>query len=557
MPPVIVIGVDGMPPRLLDRLISDGYMKAYGGLRNRGCAFTLRSTPNYQSASAWTSMVTGTNPGKHGILHFTNPLRSGYGCEQIDRRAVRFPSIWRLLSDAGTKVAALNVPVSFPAEAVKGVMIAGWLCPSENSEGFTWPPELAAEITSHCGSYPIHPDLRRHAERGRYDRASAVAAEGIRAKLDVARWLLRRETPDLLWVVVTELDSLQHWCWHLIDEEHPEHDPRLASRWREVILAAYRALDEQVQLLLDDAGPDADVLIVSDHGQVPNSRAQVLLRPWLVDAGYLVPQRRSPLRRGADALLGGGFEMLRSGATNRLKVRLRSRFGGLQSLAQTGVRATEADWTSTRAWTETGHIFVNLRGRQPLGIVEPGEDYEALLSDLTGGLLELRDERTGEPVVAEVTRGDAVFAGPAASMMPDLLVHWRSDLSVSKLSHVMDGRRRIVVRRRPPSLPPGAHHPDGILMVAGPSFRQCNAGEAHTVYDIAPTLLHLLGRPVPEWFDGRVMTDLLAETAAEGIGQVAVNEERQFAGDDTCSPQLQEQGKAEIERRLRSLGYLD
>ncbi len=529
-------------------------MPVLQSLRDRGGAHVLRSTPNYQSASAWTSLVTGVNPGRHGILHFTNPTRGEYGYAQIDARANRARTIWQMLSEAGRTVAALNVPVSFPVEQVNGVMVAGWLCPSPSESGFTHPTELADEIRDRFGEYPIHPDVRRHARAGRYDRVVEIATGGIRTKLEVARWLLEREGPDLLWAVVTETDSLQHWCLDLIDESHPEHDPEAAERWREEILSVYSALDEELGRLVEQAGSSADVLVFSDHGQAPNSGAQVLLRPWLVDAGYLGPERRPLLRRAADGVLRRGFELVRSRAPNRLKVWLRSRFGGLQSRAQAGARGIEEDWERTRAWTDAGHIFINLRGRQPRGTVEPGEEHRALIDELSAGLRDLRDARTGEPVVADVTHGEDVFRGPYADIMPDLLVHWRNDLRVRRLVSTVGGTERIVERHHPPSMPPGAHHPDGTLIAAGPSFRRLADGERQSVYDIAPTLLHLLGLPIPETLDGTVMVDLLTEDAAKGVRRVATKEDVAASRADADG---NARGSDTVARRLRSLGYIE
>ncbi len=347
--PLIVIGVDGLPPSLFERLIGDERMPVLAGLVERGCAGVLRSTPNYQSASAWTSMVTGVNPGRHGILHFTNPVRGSYQFAQIDARARRAPSIWRILSEAEVRVAALNLPVSYPAEQVPGVMVAGWLCPSPESTGFTHPPELARWITDTVGDYPIHPDVRRYAAAGRFGEVARIARRGIRVKLDLARRIMQRERPDLLWCVVTETDSLQHWCWHLLDESASDHDPLEAARWREALLGVYEALDSALGEVLAEAGDEADILIVSDHGQAPNSGGQVLLRPWLVHEGYIVPRARSAPHRAADRALAAGFEWLRRHAGRRLKSWLRARFPALQSRAQQGAKGLEIDWPRTRA----------------------------------------------------------------------------------------------------------------------------------------------------------------------------------------------------------------
>ena len=548
MSALLIVGIDGLPPALAAALIAEGRTPALAALAQRGSLGVLTSTPNYQSASAWTSLVTGVNPGKHGILHFTNPVRGTYGLAQIDARARRAPSLWRLLSERGLRVVALNFPVSYPAEPVTGVMISGWLCPSPHAPGFTYPPDLAAQIAARWGDYPIHADVRRHVARGDFEAAARAAERGITAKGEVATWLLEREAPDAAGVVFTELDSLQHWCWHILDERHPEHDPALAARWRERLLAVYERMDEQVGALVEAVGSDADVLVVSDHGQAPNSGAQVLLRPWLVAAGYLMPRRRPLLRRAADRLSALGFEALKGRAPARLKAALRARLPGLQGRAQAGMRGIAADWARTRAWTETGHIFVNQRGRWPQGIVEPGPATEALLAELAKGLAELRDADTGEPLVAGTERGATQFHGPHVDLMPDLLVHWRHDLHTT----VARWRGQEIAPARPPTLPPGAHHPDGTLVACGPSFAALVDAPAMSICDVAPTAMHLLGQAVPDSMDGRVMTELLTATAAQEVRIEAVNHEAQGSPGE----QVHEVDGV-VMQRLRSLGYID
>lgn len=545
---LLIVGIDGLPHGLAAALIAEGRTPALADLAERGSLGILTSTPNYQSASAWTSLVTGVNPGKHGILHFTNPVRGSYALAQIDARARRAPSLWRLLSERGLRVAALNFPVSYPAEPVAGVMIAGWLCPAPDAPGFSHPPDLAGAIAARWGDYPIHADVRRHAVRGDFEAAARAAERGLAAKGEVAAWLIERDRPDLAGVVFTELDSLQHWCWHILDERHPEHDPALALRWRERLLAVYARMDEQVGALVGAAGGDANVLVVSDHGQAPNSGAQVLLRPWLVAAGYLTPRRRPLLRRVVDRLSALGFEAIKSRAPARVKAALRARLPGLQGRAQAGMGGIAADWARTQAWTETGHIFVNQAGRWPEGIVEPGPATETLLAELAERLAELRDAHSGEPLVAGTERGAAQFHGPQADLMPDLLVHWRHDLRTT----AAQWRGRRIAPARPPTLPPGAHHPDGTLIASGPSFRALVDAPAQSIYDVAPTAKHLLGQAVPESMDGRVMTQVLTESAAQEVCIEAVNHAAQGVAEEAAHP-----ADEVVLRRLRSLGYID
>ncbi|MFO8080687.1 MAG: alkaline phosphatase family protein [Armatimonadota bacterium] len=546
---LLVVGVDGLPPALLRQLIAEERMPNFARLTEAGSLGVLRSTPNYQSASAWTSLVTGVNPGRHGVINFTNPVRGSYDFVQIDARARRAPTIWRILSDADVRVAALNIPVSYPAEQVEGVMVSGWLCPSPATEGFTYPAELAGWLADEVGDYPIHPDVRRHAAAGDYLTVARLARRGIRVKLEVARRIFERENPDVLCAVVTETDSLQHWCWHLLDSEHPEHDAGLAIRWREELLSVYSALDDALGQLLSAVGESADVLIVSDHGQAPNSGGQVLLRRWLVDRGYLVPQPRPSVQRLIDACTRVGFEAIRRHAGNRLKSRLRSRFPRLQRRAQRGMSGIAADWPRTRAWTEGGHVYVNTRGTWPEGCVDPDAERPGLLDELREGLLDLRDADSGERAVASVSLGSEQFEGRESDLMPDLLVHWRNDLRVTRLQ---DGCGAIIQRPGAPELPLGAHHPDGTLITCGPSFSPVEQPTPHSIYDVAPTLLHFFDRPVPEYFDGQVMTDLMTPEAREGVQCAAVNvpSVEHDPGSRVADDEI-------ITRRLRSLGYVE
>jgi len=147
-----------------------------------------------------------------------------------------------------------------------------------------------------------------------------------------------------------------------------------------------------------------------------------------------------------------------------------------------------------------------------------------------------------------VTRGDGQFTGEEAELMPDLLVHWRGDLQVRGL---IDADGALIENPTAPRLPFGAHHPDGTLLAAGPSFSALPASQEYSIYDVAPTLLHLLGMPVPSYFDGEVMVDLLDE-GAEDVRRVAVN--MATDGDERTAP---DGGEEVIRRRLRSLGYLE
>ncbi len=132
--------------------------------------------------------------------------------------------------------------------------------------------------------------------------------------------------------------------------------------------------------------------------------------------------------------------------------------------------------------------------------------------------------------------------------MPDLLVHWRHG---RRIESVIASDGTVIARDNPPQLPFGAHHPDGTLVASGPSFRSAGMRVKRSIYDIAPTALHLLGQPIPEYFDGLVMTPLLTDEAAKDVARVS---EKPRVDDNhrTTSP-----GDRTVKERLRSLGYME
>jgi predicted AlkP superfamily phosphohydrolase/phosphomutase len=209
------------------------------------------------------------------------------------------------------------------------------------------------------------------------------------------------------------------------------------------------------------------------------------------------------------------------------------------------------DWPRTRAYAQGnfGQIFLNLKGRQPHGCVAP-EDARAVLDDLKAGLLAIPHPETGAPLVERVYERDELYQGPCAHLAPDLTVvlgDWR---------YRTIGLHDFTTNRfiSPAFGPTGDHRMEGILVAAGPPFRAGAVPAQATLLDIAPTLLHLLGVPIPGDMDGRVLTELLdpAFTAVQ-----PEHEPVPAAVAPSAIPQAYtEEEDAAIQQRLSDLGYL-
>jgi predicted AlkP superfamily phosphohydrolase/phosphomutase len=543
----IVIGLDGATWDVLDPMLARGRLPNLAALTARGTRARCLSTTHPVSPVAWSSIATGKNAGKHGIFDFGRRAPGSYRIETVSSRLQRGPTLWDLASAAGLRCGVFNVPVTYPPRPVNGFMVTSIFTPS-NRVCFTHPAELSPQINDLVGGYEF---ATREVFNPGHERAyvdSILRTVGKREKaLD---WLLDRYPIDCGMLVYIESDHVQHKLWPA--EGFGPGDPPWPGAG---VAEVYERLDAAVGRLLDRFGPGTNLLVVSDHGAGP-MRGVMYINRWLLDRGYLRMRRSAayPLKwllARTDLLVRGyrvaqklGLGWLGRLAPNSLRDRVATSF----------VSFDDIDWTGTRAYShgEFGQIYLNLKGREPQGTVEPGAEAERTLADLARELSEVTDPATGRRVVTRILRREEVFHGPAAGDGPDLLFvidDYARDASVQ----FGIGRRACL--GEPEFMDRGCHRPEGVLIAAGPDIKAGRAADC-SVMDVTPTALHLAGLPVPEDVDGRVLGELLAGDAARrAVGRSAAAEAPPEP--EAQGPALSEAESREVEKRLRDLGYLD
>ncbi len=537
---LLILGLDGATFDLMLPWVERGTLPTFGRLLSQGSWGRLRSVPNMNTAPAWTTFMTGKNPGRHGIYWFAEQnegqARSIRFVTAADRKAT---SLWRMLSDAGRRSIVVNVPLTFPAEPIEGVLLSGFDAPSTSSAGFAHPRGALAEVERACGPYVLHATVAQHSRAGRPERVveEALAAEETRVR--AALHLMGTQPWDLCMYMVKSTDQVAHHAW--------DPDGGAEQRWLEPV---YAYADETLARLLEAAGPDTDVIVMSDHGMGWRQPAAEYLNDVLEQLGYL--------RRARSA--GGGAtwrafrlaKRLGPGARGFVKRRLpgayrrfghRIRFGGI-------------DWAATRAFGDNTRscVWVNLEGREPGGTVPP-EERGTLVEDLREILAALVDPESGEPVVEAVHTPEEIYAGPYTDRAPDLQIDWRYDRPVRGLAY--EGRlgRAVSTRSGTGFMHglSGAHRPDGVIVVHGPRFAERIHLEGAQLQDVAPTILHLLGVAVPNDLDGRVLVEALAVDQAS---RPVVVGEAHPDGDVIDVTGYSDEEAAEMEERLGALGYL-
>jgi len=559
MPRILLIGIDGLSLSLVQEWTEQGYLPHLREMLAAGAAGPLRSTPEFSSPQAWPSMITGVNPGKHGIFSFLQRRPGSYEVARVTSADIQVPTVFTMLSQVGARVACLNIPCTYPMPPLNGPGIAGWLCPSLRRRGATWPPELADELRRRFGRYPFHTEVKHHVLRGHYKPAIEAALAGLRKKSQIGRYLYEQGSWDLFAIAFVETDALQHYFWHLCDPNHPDYAPEQVERWGNPVLQAYQVMDEIIGQWRELAGDDTVIMIASDHGAGIYNRGRTYLPNLLRAAGLTVERSASGgrLRVVSDAARQKLGEMLHHLLPKGLKMRLyETRLGRRAVESFFSRQLTERiDWPRTRAYSyywETAP-WVNLRGRQPQGIVAPGEEYEQVRAQLLDLISSAEDGATGQPAADRVFPREEMYDGPYLDVMPDIGIWWNQRITLEgPLIADWDGQRIEVAPAIPVPGITGGHAPEGTAIIYGPGVRSGTETTGARIEDIAATILRLLGQPVPDYVDGAPLSRCFEVDFPEMERATAAQEASRRP---PASPYTAEE-EAIIVERLRNLGYM-
>lgn len=560
----LVIGLDGADLDLMFSLGSER-LPTLSRLMNTGAWSRQQSVQPPATLPNWTTFLTGMDPGEHGVFDFTT--REGYRVHFTAGSVREAPTLMARLDKMGRRCACIGFPATYPPEPLEnGVFISGWDAPVafDDDPSFVWPQALHGQIKERFGATRFDDVDEFDADRdGWHDDLADSLLKRIERKVELGSWLMSDEEWDLFAIYFGESDTASHHLWAHHDEESPRHVAGASSPAARAGLGrVYEALDTAVARLLDAAGDDVEVTIVSDHGSGGSGDRVLYLNRALADAGLLTFRSSSFLER----VRSGVTQRVKDAALTLLPPVVRQglfRMGGamLPSLLESFARFGAIDMTQTRAFSDELNYFpgvwLNQRGREPDGVVEEAE-RDATLRTVERALRALRDPYSGQPVVEHVWRREELFAGPYLERAPDLLLglhlvdgySYNLMPSASAPKACQGAWRRLAPDefhgRKGRSLG-GSHREKGLFVAHGP--RVAAVGEIESaIADASATLLARMDVSVPANAAGRVLYEVLTDFSGEC--EMLPNANVRKSANDGA-------GEAAVERRLRALGYID
>lgn len=543
--PVLALGLDAADPVLLERYMAAGHLPALQALRARGAYARLTTFDYCRAEASNTTFLTGCAPGTHG---YWSPFRfhPDYRCETTPYSFADFRPFYGLGPDY--RVAVFDMPQSKLSDEVNGVQVLGWGAHSPRCPSHSSPPGLFDEIVARHGA---HPTLRKDDVHSMGDAAAVRRLKqgletGLQRRVSACLDLLSRERWDLFLTYIGEIHAGQHYLWHLSHPDHPLYES-FGTPGEDPLLELVQAVDRAVGTLVAAVPPDTRVVVFSDHGMESNTTdlpstvflPELLYRlafPGRYGLAKGDPSRdpgpilRPPASRSWRSTLYG-LKHDRNPVTRWLRQRMdtvRFHYAIERRLGMTlplcpddcPLGSQPPMWYHP-AWPEMaafalpsfseGFVRLNVRGREARGIVDP-EQYGATCDRITAELHRLKDARTGRPAVKRVvrTRGrrhDAVQDRPSDA---DLIVLWE-DVPMDVVDHPTAGRIGPVPYKRS-----GSHVHRGFLMAAGPGIPAAQRFNDRHSLDIPPTILSLVGAPVPAHFEGTAVP-VLADQAGDAL----------------------------------------
>jgi predicted dehydrogenase/predicted AlkP superfamily phosphohydrolase/phosphomutase len=533
-PRVLFIGLDAGDADLIERWCAEGVLPNISRMRSEGTWARMRTTAEVVHVSAWPSIFTGAEPDEHGLYHayvmqpgIQSPVRP-----RPDQSPV--PFLWKLLSDHGKRCIIMDAFMTCPLQNFNGTQIVEWGTWSWFSEPTISPEPIKKEFQKKFGVYPAEdhskigmtPPPDPH---GFHQRLLAAVAK----KTEVIKWLMGKDDWDFLLVVFGECHPAGHYFWHYHDPSYLAHSKERPGE--PALRDVYVALDKAIGGIVRNVDETTTVFLASGDGMGPNYSGSHILNDLLTRMKLFNNLPSSPNgaagwdsakhRAAKTDLISAARNMVPKSVRVAVSRALLPR--SVNEKLSLRWKTAGIAWQYTRAFlienANEGYIRINLKGREPQGIVAPGKEYENLCEDLYQTAKSAINPANGARAAHTVYKTDDIYTGPCRSHMPDIIINWNDE---AKLSTELLTEKYGIARSAEPGyrLTPyytGNHRPIAFVASVGPQVPQGKVLDGTSILDLAPTILTHFGITPPKYMEGTVLNEL--SCSASGPARLQMN----------------------------------
>lgn len=528
---ILIIGIDGGTFDVISPMIKDGKLPHISSLINNGTSGRLISTIPPVTAPAWSSFITGTTPGNHGILYFFDRDINQYSIGEVKRlvnlRNIKGIPFWRILNSYGYKVGLINIPLTYPPDKVDGFMISGMVVPSGSTD-YVYPPGLLSKLDDYSVDMDGLMIQNKWQGGGLIEKNRKKFIDDVfklsMVRKDNALKLMKNEEWDLFMVVFTGSDRISHFFWE--DTESGEAPSNIVKNY-------YSYLDDLIGQLINEAGRDTIKIIMSDHGfgRAPQKSINAFaLMKQLGCTAFIPGARFSYLMR---TLLG------KNGVNRRIQ------------------QKNILDWKHSKIYAVPVYnnfvgICINTKIEKKWGIVSPGAEYESLRSEVIDKLTELVDHDTGERLVNKIYTRETIYKGIFKDRAPDIIVQFSYDYQLN--SNPL--KRALTEKKLATTIRTGDHRLEGMFIASGHNIESGHFNKNVFIHDVTPTILYMMDVPIPDTYEGMVIQELFSEKYYSQYPpkyeKMDGHYESIYCGDNELS-----QSEFELSKTfLKNLGYL-
>lgn len=516
---VLIIGLDGATFDLIKPWVEQGELPTFKNLMKEGVYGDLNSTIPPLTPPAWTSLVTGKNPGKHNIFDFFKLKKNDYDRAIITSLDKRSESLWNILNKHNIKTGVLNLPFTYPPEKVNGFIVCGSESISVKSD-FTYPKNLKKELLEKVKEYRqgLNWSYINKEDHDRFIKDLNLVTEKLE---ETSIYLIKKYKPEFFMVVFDDLDRLQHFFWRHMDKKHPMYDKEKSEKYKDAILNYYKKLDSVISNLIKFADKNTFIMILSDHGFGPIYK-EVYINHYLKNLNLLKLKKEKELQKSLLKKLGITKEKLiylsNSYKLNRIikKIPYKLKVFLNSNINSSKLGDSSIDWFNTKAYffSHSGRgIMINLKNRQINGIVSEGKEYDSIRDLIIDELKKIKDNSTGKRLIKNIFKREGIYKGPYIKNSPDLIV----EMEEGYIAQEGMGKEPIMLSKQGSAYKSADHKINGIFIAKGPNIVKNKKIKNANILDVTPTLLYLLNIPISKDIDGKILKEIILNYSSRKV----------------------------------------